>query len=181
MINRQLLYPSVVPRGYLVDLGVGACSYADLGPNLIVMLSLDMDSALRNVAPLELAEIGLSEDQAWEIALANLGREVSESRLLMGVASFDDGGKAAFFDCHWLGSAAIYHAGFYPWFRNELGADELYALVSERDSAVIFAGQCSAHVRDQVEQFSAKAAAHSRKPFGRNLFRLDDEGPVHVT
>jgi hypothetical protein len=181
MINRELLYPSVVPRGYLVDLGVGACSYADLGPNLIVLLSLDMDSALRNVAPLELAALELSEDQAWELAMTNLGREVSESRLLMGVASFEDGGKAAFFDGHWLGSAAIYHAGLYPWFRNELGAHDLYALVSERDSAVIFARQCSAHVREQVEQFSAKAAAHSRKPFGRNLFLLDDEGPVYVT
>jgi hypothetical protein len=144
------------------------------------MLSLDFDSALRSVAPPELIEIGLDEDQAWAVAMENLGREISEGRLRLGIGDFEDGGKAAFFDGHWLASAAIFHNGLYPWFSNELGSDDLYALISERDSAVVFSGDCSPLVRERVELFASKAASQSRKPFGRNLFRLEADGPVHV-
>jgi len=177
-INR--IYPSVVPRSYLLDLGEEACSYEDLGPNLIVMLSLDLDSALRSVAPHELNEADLDESEAWAIAMNNLGREILEGRLQLMVASFEDGGKDACFAGHWLGSAAIFHHGLYPWFKNELGSDDLYAIVSERDSAVIFAGDCSTLVRERAEGFATKAMSESRKPFGRNLFRLGSDGPVYV-
>ncbi len=180
MIDIDRLYPSVVPRSYLVDLGEGACSYEEMGPNLLVMLSLDLDSALRNVAPQELAAVGLSVPDAWDTATNNLRREILEGRLHLMIASFEDGGKDACFAAHWLGSAAISDAGLYPWFRNELGSNDLYAIVSERDSAVIFAGDCSSLVRERAEEFAAKALSESRKPFGRNLFRLDDRGPIHV-
>jgi hypothetical protein len=180
MLDRELLFPSVALRSYSVELGESSCSYAGLGPNLIVMLSLDLDAALRSVAPTELKEIGLDEDQAWVVAMENLGNEVAEGRLKLGIGSFEDGGKAAFFDGHWLASAAIFHNGLYPWFAEELGSNDLYALVSERESAVVFAGDCSPLVRERVELFISKAGAHSRKPFGRNLFRLEADGPVHV-
>lgn len=42
MLDVDALFPSVVPRSYLIQLGEGACSYLDLGPNLIVMLSLEL-------------------------------------------------------------------------------------------------------------------------------------------
>jgi len=180
MLDIDHLYPSVVPRSYLKDLGGGACTYKDLGPNLIVMLSLDLDSALRNVAPQELSATGLDDAEAWDAATNNLRREILEGRLQLIVASFEDGGKDAGFAGHWLGSAAIADPGLYPWFRNELGSDDLYAIVSERDSSVIFAGDCSKLVLERAEEFAAKAFSESRKPFGRNLFRLCDDGPVHV-
>ena len=180
MLDRNRLFPSVAPRSYLTEFGEGSCSYAGLGPNLIIMLSLDLDSALRSVAPPELTEIALDEDDAWVVAMENLGNEISEGRLQLGIGTFDDGGKAAFFDGHWLASAAIFHNGLYPWFSTELGSDNLYALISERDSAVVFAHNCSALVRQRVELFASKAASDSRKPFGRNLSRLEADGPVHI-
>ena len=180
MIDHSLVYPAVAPRSYLVDLGEGACSYTDLGPNLIVMLSLDLDSALRNVAPAELADAGLTDDGAWDLALENLGKQVSIGRLQLLVVAFQNGEKAAYFEGHWLGSAAIYHNGLYPWFQKELASNNLLALVSERDSSVIFPADCSAFTREEVERFSCNAAANARKPFGRNLFRLEVDGPTFV-
>jgi hypothetical protein len=169
MLDRDSLLPSVAPRSYLTELGEGSCSYAGLGPNLIVMLSLDLDSALRSVAPPELIEIGLDEDQAWAVAMENLGREISEGRLRLGIGDFEDGGKAAFFDGHWLASAAIFHNGLYPWFSNELGSDDLYALVSERDSAVVFAGDCSPLVRERVELFASGRGAKPQALWQKSL------------
>lgn len=180
MLDIERLFPSVVPRSYLIDLGKAACSYRELGPHLIVMLSLDLDSALRSVAPQELSGAGLDDAEAWDAATDNLRREILEGRLQLMVASHEDGGKSAGFAGHWLGSAAITDPGLYPWFRNELGSDDLYAIVSERDSAVLFASDCSELVLGRAEEFAVKALAESRKPFGRNLFRLCDDGPVHV-
>jgi hypothetical protein len=180
MFDLKALFPSVVPRSYLIELGQGACSYHDLGPNLIVMLSLDLGSALRNVAPAEMEAAGLSDDDAWNVAMSNLGEQLSSGALKVGVGSFEDGGKAIFMDGHWLASAAIFHNGFYNWFSEQLGAERLLAIVSERDSAVVFAEESSGLVRDKVETFAKRAALESRKPFGPNVFRLDPAGPVHV-
>jgi hypothetical protein len=180
MLDLNALFPSVVPRSYLDALGEAACSYYELGPNLLVMLSLDLDSAVRNVSPVELEEAGLNEDDAWIQAMANLGEQLNTGVLQVGVGSFDDGGKAVFLDGHWLASAAIFHNGFYSWFADQLGAESVLALISERDSAVIFAENCSPLVRKKVDAFARRAALESRKPFGLNLFRLEPEGPVHV-
>lgn len=180
MLDPNALFPSVAPRTYLDALGEAACSYHELGPNLIVMLSLDLDSALRNITPVELEKAGLNEEDAWIRAMANLGEQLTNGVLKVGVGSFDDGGKAVFLDGHWLASAAIFHNGFYGWFAEQLGADSVLALISERDSAVIFAEDCSPLVREKVEAFAKRAALESRKPFGLNLFRLDQAGPTHV-
>ena len=180
MLDPQSLYPSVVPRSYLTELGYESCSYAGLGPNLVVMLWHDLSSAFRSVSPVELSQIEMTEDAAWAVAMGNLSRELTEGRLQVGIGNFEDGGKAAFLDGHWLASATIFHAGLYPWFRAELGCAELCALVSERDSAVIFASDCSDLVREKAELFISKAAQFSRKPFGRNFYRLEDDGPIHV-
>lgn len=180
MLDHNALFPSVAPRSYLDALGEAACSYHQLGPNLIVMLSLDLDSALRNVSPIELEESGLNEDDSWIRAMANLGEQLNTGALKVGVGYFDDGGKAVFLDGHWLASAAIFHNGFYGWFADLLGAQSVLALISERDSAVIFAEDCSPLVREKAEAFAKRAALESRKPFGLNLFRLEHEGPVYV-
>ena len=180
MLNKSDIYPSVAPRSYVQEVGEAACSYADLGPNLVVMLSLDLNSAIRNVSPPELIEANLTEDQAWDAAWANFGRELSEGRLQLQVAEYEDGGKAALFGGHWLASAAIFHSGLYGWFREQLGMNDLFALVSERDSAIIFSENCSVFVREHIESFASQTAAFSRKPFGLNLFRLLDGGPEYV-
>ncbi|MCR6480717.1 hypothetical protein NU688_31500 [Variovorax sp. ZS18.2.2] len=180
MLDVDALFPSVVPRSYLIQLGEGACSYLDLGPNLIVMLSLDLGSAVRNVTPNELEKSGISDDEAWAKAMGNLGAQLSGGQLKVGVGEFDDGGKAIFLDGHWLASAAIFHNGFYQWFSEQLGSDSLCALISERDSAVIFAEDCSALVSEKIESFISRVELESRKPFGRNLFTLAPEGPVYV-
>jgi hypothetical protein len=180
MIDINLLYPSVVPKSYLTELGSGNCSYEDFGPNLMLMLSLDLDSLLRNVSPRELADAGVTEADAWDIAWNNLGREIQEGRLQPMIATYEDGGKLICFFRHWLGPAVIYSSGLYSWFRNELGADDLYAIVSDRDNVFVFAANCSALVRDRAEEAARKSAAESRKPFGRNLFRLLDDGPTFV-
>jgi len=180
MIEVNAIFPSVVPRSYLDQLGEGACSYYDLGPNLIVMLSMDMGSALRNVSPSELKEAEITDDEAWAKAMGNLGEELSTCRLKVGVGEFEDGGKALIMDGHWLASAAIFHHGFYQWFSEQLETKKLCALVSERDSAVIFAEDCSPLVREKVEFFISKVELDSRKPFGRNFFRLEADGPTYV-
>ena len=179
-IDTNLLFPSVVNRSYLHDLGEEACIYLELGPNLLVMLWLDIGPAIRSTSQAELKPAGLSVDAAWHVAMSNLGEQLTTGALKVGVASFDDGEKAVFLEGHWLASAAIFHTGLYPWFSDLLGAEGLLALVSERDSLIVFAESASTLVRQRAEQFATEAALQSRKPFGMNLFRLEDDGPAYV-
>lgn len=179
-IEKSRIFPTIVPRSYVDDVGETSSIYGDVGPNLVVVLTLESDTSLRNVSSSELAEAKITEDEAWIAAWQNFRSEMSEGRLQLQIVDFEDGGKAALFAGHWLASAAVLYDAMYGWFGKELGTNDLYALVSERDSAIIFSGDCSVLVRERVESFAIQAAAGSAKPFGRNLFHLRDDGPHFI-
>lgn len=180
MLNLTQIYPSLAAQNYLTDLGEHSCIHWSLGPRIVALLWEDNDATMRNIAPFEVQELEDGEEGAWGVAMANLGREVDAMRLTLGIAVLPGGGKAAFFDQHWLASATLLHNGLIPWISNELGASELMALVPCRESIAYFSSDCDPEVIKAVESFSSKAAAASRKPFGRNLFRVAPEGPIFI-
>lgn len=180
MLNLAQIYPSLANHNYLADLGEHSCIHWPLGPRIVALLWEDNDATMRSIAPLEVQGLEGGEDAAWSVAMGNLGREIETMKLTLGLATLPGGGKAAFFDQHWLASATLLHNGLIPWISNELGATELMALVPCRESIAYFSSDCGQEVLDAVESFSAKAAAASRKPFGRNLFRVTADGPVFV-
>jgi len=180
MFNLTQIYPSLAPQNYLADLGEHSCIHWSLGPRIVALLWEDNDTTMRSIVPSEVQKIEGGEEGAWGIAMANLGREVDAMRLKLGIAELPGGGKAAFFDQHWLASATILHNGLISWISNELEARELMALVPCRESIAYFSSDCTTEVVEAVESFSAKASAASRKPFGRNLFRVAPEGPIFI-
>lgn len=180
MVDTNALYPSVVSRSYLSDLGEASCSYYSLGPNLIVMLSLDLGSALRNVGPDELSASGLTEDGAWHIAMNNLGEEIKQGRLPLQIGQLEDGTKIAFFCDHWLAAATVFHSGLYQWFSQQIGSDDLCAIISNRDSAIVYAANSSPSALNRLIDMATEMAAVSLKPFGRNVYRLMLDGPEYI-
>lgn len=180
MLNLTQIYPSLATQNYVTDLGEHSCIHWSLGPRITALLWEDNNATMRSIAPSEVQEIEGGEEGAWGVAIANLGREVDALRLTLGIAEFPGGGRAAFFDQHWLASATLLHNGLIPWISNELGALELMALVPCRESIAYFSSDCAPEVVEAVESFSAKASAASKKPFGRNLFRVTPDGPIFI-
>ncbi|MGJ7541904.1 hypothetical protein [Variovorax sp. LT1R16] len=180
MLDRSKIFPAIAQRGILSTLGSKPYEYWDLGPRVSALLWEDLGSATRAITPAEASTWAGSEHEAATIAMANLGREIQESRLLLGIAELPNGGKFAFFDQHWLAGATVLHNGLMPWIANSLGASQLMASVPAPESVAYFASDCSDEVRQAVEVFVIRAGQESRKPLGRNEYRFVDGEPVLV-
>lgn len=180
MLDRSKIYPALAQRGILSGLGTKPYEFWDLGPRVSALLWEDLGNATRAITPAEASTLAGSELEAVTIAMANLEREVQESRLLLGIAELPLGGKFAFFDRHWLAGATVLHDGLMPWIANSLGATQLMASVPAPESVAYFAADCSDEVRQAVEVFVTRAGQEARKPLGRNEYRLVDGEPVLV-
>lgn len=180
MLDRSKIFPALAPQGILSVLGAKPYEYWDLGPRVSALLWEDLGAATRAITPMEASAWAGSELEAVTIAMANLEREVQESRLLLGMAELPNGGKFAFFDHHWLAGATVLHNGLVPWIAESLGASQLMALIPAPESAAYFSADCSDEVRQAVEVFVARAGQEARKPLGRNQYRFIDGEPVLV-
>jgi hypothetical protein len=84
MLNLTHIYPSLATQNYLTDLGEHSCIHWSLGPRIVALLWEDNNATVRSIAPLEAQQFKGGEEEAWDVAMANLGREVDAMRLTLG-------------------------------------------------------------------------------------------------
>lgn len=176
MLEASSLFPYVAPESYLAELGEGSYVAWGYGGDLVVMLMSDMGSSVKSVNPLELKEIGLSDESAWQTCFDNLDRILNAGEIGFRVDALSSGTKAFIVDEHWAASALTLHPSFFLTAANALGSEDLRVLVPSRDSAIVVTTSSLTLERHAILDLASALRAMSRKPFSPNEFRLSATG-----
>ena len=176
MVKLEEVFPCIVPERYLTEVGASNCIHRPFGNGLLAMLVIDAGNSIRSLSPGEIGALVESLDDAWDLAIYNLDQKFQRQEVVVNVVAYPSGEKAAFIGPTYLAPALLLHPGAFAWLGQLLGAEDLVATVPERDAAFVYSSSAAGDVLAGAEKFAAEAAANSRKPYGRNLFRLGGAG-----
>jgi len=179
-ISLDNIFPAVTPEGYLEELGKGSYVAWDLGHDLALMLWQDQGSVIKSVSPSDLAGFGLQDDDLWNLSFQNLNRVVNNGDIKIEAVGFPGDETVVVAGPHWLASSLVLHGGLHAFISEQIGSQDLMAVVPDREMAVFFSNNCSAQLRSSVESICADIVRASRKPFGWRLFSYSTEGAQPV-
>jgi hypothetical protein len=177
--DRTQLVLCVTHQAYLEQLGKASCVTWELGNELHYMLWKDLKGTAANVRPDELQSLQLDEDAAFNSAYENVYRRMGE--INFGTVCSSSGKKeAVLIGPHWLASALLLDTSTFKHCCNELASEDLYAVVPERDTLIVYPKAASDTTKSIVRDLVANVEREARKPWGRRLFSYTPKGAEPV-
>jgi hypothetical protein len=176
MASPEEIFPCIVPISYLNAVGSSSCIHRPIGNGLVSMLVVDSGVSIRNLSPIEADDLVESIADAWHLAIYNLDQAFQNQRLVVHVMDYPSGGKGVLIGPSYLAPSLLIHPGIPLWLMQLLGAEDLLAVVPERDSAFVYSASAAADVLAGAEKFAFEAGTNSTKPYGRQLFSITTAG-----
>jgi hypothetical protein len=177
-INTASIYPYVVPQGY-VDMIVAPDGFIrTLGHGVYVMLVEELQKVCTNVQPEEIEKVGLSIDEAHDLALDNLEKLVDAKvdGENFGIDLHEvPGGKFILWSGHWLAASCILLPGLFPTARKALTTDDICVSIPQREVMVLFT-RADRKFRDSMRELIRQNEENAPKQITWELFSLSPEG-----
>ena len=175
-MNRDKLFPYVVPFGYIENVDRGPAGFIpSIGHEVYVMLVEDLNGICRNVQLDELSEAGLDIAEAHQLALENLQTLARSSAMHKGMHEVQGTGQRFIvWEGHWLAASCIRLPGIGEWAQKTLGVSEICASSPQRESLLFFP-KADRKFRDHMRGVIRSTEELARKQVTFELFSLDDK------
>lgn len=170
------LYPYLVRAEYLQYGESDTESLAwPVGHGLHFELVFDHDSLVSSVRSRNLAQLGLTGEQARQRALANLDLLLASGRVREAVHTTPEGELYLVLDGHWAAATALVWPGLAGLGGKLPGAGPLVAGVPHRDALCLFQAGDVGHLA-RMRALIGEQLQRGRKPLTDALFALTPEG-----
>lgn len=175
-VNRDKLFPYVVPSGYIENVDRGPAGFIpSIGHEVYVMLVEDMNGVCRNVQLDELSEAGLDVASGHQLALDNLQTLARSPAIHKGMHEVEGSGQRfVVWEGHWLAASCIRLPGIGDWAKKALGVSEVCASIPQRESLLFFP-KADRKFRDHMRGVIRSTEKLARKQVTFELFTVADE------
>lgn len=137
--NLHLLYPYVVPRSWVDYVGADSLLTWDFSEDVRMVLVIDGLGTVRNAKSQDLAEAGLSVEDAFDVAANNLGKAFQAGDFQLGGATLIDGTNIGMARGNWMAPAgALMLGNFYEMLKENLGGEEFAAVAVNQQCLFAF-------------------------------------------
>ncbi|MBX7113452.1 MAG: hypothetical protein K1X64_03880 [Myxococcaceae bacterium] len=176
-IDRQRLFPAIVPIGYLDQTSV-AMPRMPLLDGLEVVICEDLNGIAGYVRTIDLETMKLTTREAHRLALENLMTAAEKDQIPMSLRQPSEDLKLFFF-IGWLGANCLLLPGLRETAQRALGATgEICAMIPHRETLVLFEDGDRAR-RSRVQKLVTEAEKDGRKPITGRLLRVLSSPPGH--
>ncbi|WP_395751627.1 hypothetical protein [Prosthecobacter sp.] len=173
----ELLYPYIVTKEYLEHGAPQPDGFTKpLGQGVYATLVCDLNGLVRNVLPTELAQAGLSSDEALARAQANLEKMIQSQTIHSAVLPKGPHGKPfVLFGGHWGAASVCTWSGLHRIAARALGTERLVLSIPHREALIIFADGESDYIT-AMQEMIRENEADGTKPLTWDLFVLAPDG-----
>lgn len=172
------IYPYVVPRSWVDYTTREALVWSKCTEDVYVVLVIDGNGTVRNVRPEDLRRIGVSEDEAYDLAARNLAEAWKAEKFSFGMATLRDETKIGTSTGNWMAPAGALAIGsFHAGLRERFGRDEFVAVAVNQQMLFAFPNDAKTLGSKSLRLAIDDEFRTSSKPISRSWMLLDGGWP----
>lgn len=172
------VYPYVVPRSWVDYTTREALVWSKCTEDVYVVLVVDGNGTVRNVRPEDLKDIGVSEDEAYDVAARNLAEAWKAEKFSFGMATLQDETKIGTSTGNWMAPAGALAIGsFHAGLRERFGRDEFIAVAVNQQTLFAFPNDAKTLSSKSLRLAIDDEFRMSPKPISRSWMLLNGGWP----
>ena len=175
-LDTDKIYPYVVPGTYVPDWEDGSFVSWRFKHDLEVMLVSDLGHTVSSVHPKSLEQIGMADDEAWDIAFRNLNNDWADGRMWVNVLNGEEGERCLVVENHWSAAATILLPSMQQVAAERLGSPDFFAFIPDASFLLFFQKKRSPKLKNTLDRIISDRSALFRKRLTQKLFLFGESG-----